>query len=65
MVIVIGGLGKTALRPRRSLLPRIDLQSLKKSQAKYWDTRNVELVIRTSVVDSKTGAPTIAAVYVW
>jgi hypothetical protein len=47
------------------LLPRIDLQSLKKSQAKYWDTRNVELVIRTSVVDSKTGAPTIAAVYVW
>jgi hypothetical protein len=66
MVIVIGGLGKNGTEAAAQFVTSNQyLQSLKKVQAKDWANKNIELVIRTSVVDSKTGAPTIEAVYVW
>jgi hypothetical protein len=65
VVVVIAGVGKngTEAAARFVTTPRyLDLLS---QQAKDWASKNVEIVLKTKVVDSKTGAPSIEAVQVW
>jgi hypothetical protein len=65
MVIVVAGIGKngTEAASQFILTPRY-LDQLN-SQSKDWASRNFEVVLKTSVVDGKTGAPSIEAMYVW
>jgi hypothetical protein len=41
------------------------MQLLRDQLGKDFNTRNVEAVLKVSVIDGKTGAPSILAVHAW
>jgi hypothetical protein len=64
-VIVIAGVGKNGTEAAARFVTTPRYLDLLNQQVKDWPSRNVEVVIKTKVVDSKTGAPSIEAVHVW
>jgi hypothetical protein len=64
-VIVIAGVGKNGTEAAARFVTTPRYLDLLNQQIKDWTSKNLEIVIKTKVVDSKTGAPSIEAVYVW
>jgi len=64
-VIVIAGVGKNGTEAAARFVTTPRYLDLLNQQVKDWASKNVEVVIKTKVVDSKTGAPSIEAVHVW
>jgi hypothetical protein len=64
-VIVIAGVGKNGTEAAARFVTTPRYLDLLNQQVKDWASKNLEIVIKTKVVDSKTGAPSIEAVHVW
>jgi hypothetical protein len=64
-VIVIAGVGKNGTEAAARFVTTSRYIDLLNQQVKDWASKNLEIVIKTKVVDSKTGAPSIEAVHVW
>jgi hypothetical protein len=64
-VIVIAGVGKNGTEAAARFVTTPRYLDLLNQQIKDWASKNLEIVIKTKVVDSKTGAPSIEAVHVW
>jgi hypothetical protein len=64
-VIVIAGVGKNGTEAAARFVTTPRYLDLLNQQVKGWASKNLEIVIKTKVVDSKTGAPSIEAVHVW
>lgn len=64
-VIVIAGVGKNGTEAAARFVTTPRYLDMLNQQVKDWASKNLEIVIKTKVVDSKTGAPSIEAVYVW
>jgi hypothetical protein len=64
-VIVIAGVGKNGTEAAARFVTTSRYIDLLNQQVKDWESKNLEIVIKTKVVDSKTGAPSIEAVHVW
>jgi hypothetical protein len=64
-VIVIAGVGKNGTEAAARFVTTPRYLDLLNQQVKDWTSKNLEIVIKTKVVDSKTGAPSIEAVHVW
>lgn len=65
-VIVVAGLGRNGTEAAAQFVtsPRY-LEQLDHRLPKGWPSKSIEIVLKTNVVDSKTGAPSIEAVHVW
>jgi hypothetical protein len=64
-VVVIAGVGKNGTEAAARFVTTPRYLDLLNQQVKDWASKNLEIVIKTKVVDSKTGAPSIEAVHVW
>jgi hypothetical protein len=66
LVVLIAGIGKNGTEAAAQFVtnPRY-MDLLNQQQSKNWASKNVEVVLKTKVIDSKSGAPSIEAVYVW
>ena len=64
-VIVIAGVGKNGTEAAARFVTTPRYLDLLNQQIKDWASKNLEIVIKTKVVGSKTGAPSIEAVHVW
>jgi hypothetical protein len=64
-VIVIAGVGKNGTEAAARFVTTSRYIDLLNQRVKDWASKNLEIVIKTKVVDSKTGAPSIEAVHVW
>jgi len=65
-VLVLGGIGKNGTEAATQFVtdPRY-LSSLERSLPKGWYNKNIEFVIKTKVIDGRTGEPTLEAVHLW
>ena len=65
-VVVLGGIGRngTEAAAQFATSPHY-LQLLKDQLGTGFGNRNIEVVLKVSVVEAKTGAPSIIAVYTW
>jgi hypothetical protein len=66
LVVVLGGIGKNGIEAAAQFLttPRLMAQ-LDQAGASKWSQRHIEVVLKTQVVDGRTGAPSVVAVYTW
>lgn len=64
--VILGGIGKNGTTAAAQFVtsPRY-LDLLDRPQSKDWASKNLELVIRTKVIDGSAGPPTIVASYLW
>jgi hypothetical protein len=65
MVVLIAGIGKNATESAAQFLTTPRYLDLLNAQAPDWASKNVEVVLKVKVIDGKSSAPTIEAVYVW
>jgi hypothetical protein len=65
VVIVIAGVGKNGTEAATKFVTTPRYLDLLNQQSKDWASKNVEVVLKTTVVDSKTGSPSIEAAYIW
>jgi hypothetical protein len=65
MVIVIAGVGKNGTEAATKFVTTARYLDLLNQRSKDWASKNIEIVLKTTVVDSKTGAPSIEAAYIW
>jgi hypothetical protein len=65
-VVVLAGIGRNGTEAAAEFAssPRY-MQLLRDQLGKDFDTRNIEAVLKVSVIDGKTGAPSILAVHAW
>ena len=65
-LLLLAGIGKNGTEAAAQFVtdPRY-MGALAKTLPKDWASRNIEFVIRTKVIDGKTGEPTVEAVSVW
>jgi hypothetical protein len=65
-VVALAGLGRngTEAAAQFAASPHY-MQLLREQLGKDFSNRNVEAILRVSVIDGKTGAPSILAVYAW
>jgi hypothetical protein len=65
-VVVLAGLGRngTEAATQFATSPRY-MQLLREQARKGFSNRNIEAILKVSVIDGKTGAPSIQAVHVW
>jgi len=65
-VVVLGGVGRNGTEAAAEFAssPRY-MQLLRVQLGKDFNTRNIEAVLKVSVIDGKTGAPSILAVHAW
>ena len=66
LVVIIAGIGANGTDAAAQFVttPRY-LDLLNQRLSKGWDTKNLEVVLKTKVIDGKSAAPTIEAAYVW
>lgn len=65
-VVVIGGLGRNGTEGASQFVTTPQyLDMLNKSVGGNWRNKNIEVVLKVPVIDSKTGPPSIEAVQVW
>lgn len=64
-VIVIAGVGKNGTEAAARFVTTPRYLDLLNRYSKDWASKNMEVVLKTTVVDSKTGAPSIEAAYIW
>jgi hypothetical protein len=65
LVVVIAGIGKNGTEAAAQFVTSPHYLDLLDQYAKGWTSKNIEVVLKTTVVDGKTGAPSIEAVHVW
>ncbi|WP_213806135.1 hypothetical protein [Granulicella sp. dw_53] len=65
LVVVIAGVGKNGTEAAIKFVTTPRYLDLLNRQSKDWASKNIEIVLKTKVVDSKTGAPSIEAAYIW
>jgi hypothetical protein len=65
-VVVLAGIGRNGTEAAAEFAssPRY-MQLLRDQLGKDFNTRNIEAVLKVSVIDGKTGAPSILAVHAW
>jgi hypothetical protein len=65
-VVVLAGVGRNGTEAAAEFAssPRY-MQQLRDQLGKDFNTRNIEAVLKVSVIDGKTGAPSILAVHAW
>ena len=65
-VVILAGLGRNGTEAAtRFVVDPHYMQQLRERLGRDFSNRNIELVLKVSVVDGKTGAPTIMATYSW
>lgn len=65
-VVVLAGLGRNATEAAAQFASSPHYMQLLRDQAgKGFSDRNIEAILKVSVIDGKTGAPSIQAVHVW
>jgi hypothetical protein len=66
LIVIIAGIGANGTDASAQFVttPRY-MDLLSQRLAKGWETKNVEVVLKTRVIDGKSAAPTIEAAYVW
>lgn len=66
MIYIVAGIGRNGTEAAAQFVTTPQFIELLKQQAgPDWMSRNVEAVIKTRVIDGRTGAPSIVAVHVW
>ena len=66
LVVLIAGIGMNGTEAATQFVTSArHLDLLNQDQSKDWASRNVEIVLKTQVIDGKSGPSTIEAVYVW
>ena len=65
-IVMLGGIGKNGTEAAAQFLttPRLMAQ-ISQADAGNWTGRNIEIVLKTQVIDGRTGAPSVEAVYTW
>lgn len=65
-VVVLAGLGRNGTEAAAHFVASPDyVQLLKNTLGKNWGQGNIEALLKVSVIDGKTGAPSILAAYAW
>lgn len=66
LIFVIAGLGRNGTEAAAQFVttPRY-LEQLEQQAGSGWKDRNLEAVLKTRVIDGRTGAPSVVAVHVW
>ena len=66
LVILIAGIGKNGTEAAAQFVttPRY-MDLLDQHRSEGWASKNIEIVLKTKVVNGNSGAPSIEAVYVW
>jgi hypothetical protein len=65
MVVVIAGIGKNGTEAAAQFVASSHYLDLLDQRSKDWSSKNIEVVLKTAVIDGKSGAPTIEAFYAW
>jgi hypothetical protein len=66
VVIVIGGVGYSATRAAGEFITNPEsISKMAKSLPKGWETKNVEVVLHTTVKNQIPSAPDVVAIYCW
>jgi hypothetical protein len=66
LIFVIAGVGRNGTEAAAQFVTSPHyLEQLKQQAGPGWQSENIEAVIKTSVIDGRTGAPSIVAVHVW
>jgi len=65
LVVVIAGIGKNGTEAAAQFVTTPRYMDLLNQRSKDWASKNVEIVLKVKVVDGKSSAPTIEAMYVW
>jgi len=65
-VLILAGLGRNGTEAAAQVVTSPEyLQLLREKAGKDFSNKNIEAVLKLSVIEGKTGAPTIVAVHVW
>ena len=65
-VVVVAGLGRNGTEAAAEFVTSPHyLAQLDRQLPKNWPSKNIEIVLKTNVVDSKTGSPSIEAISMW
>lgn len=66
MIYIVAGIGRNGTEAAAQLVtnPRF-LSTLKQQTGQAWNSGNIEAVIKTHVIEGRTGAPSIVAVHTW
>jgi hypothetical protein len=65
-VLILAGLGRNGTEAAAQVVTTPQyLELLREKAGKDFTNRNIEAVLKLSVVEGKTGAPSIVAVHVW
>jgi hypothetical protein len=65
-VVVLAGIGQNGTAAATQFVTSTRyLDQLNRADSKGWETKNVEIVLKTTVVDGKAGPPAIVAVDLW
>jgi hypothetical protein len=65
LVVVIAGIGKNGTEAAAQFVTSSRYLDMLDGRAKDWSSKNLEIVLKTTVVDGKTGAPSIVAIQIW
>jgi len=66
MVMIIAGVGRNGTEAAGELArSKTALNELNRQLPSGWKNRNLEVVLKTSVIDGKTGSPSIVATHLW
>lgn len=65
-VLILAGIGRNGTEAAAQVATSPEyLETLRKQAGADFTNRNIEAVVKVSVIEGKTGAPTIVAVHVW
>jgi hypothetical protein len=65
-VVALAGLGRNGTEAAAQFVTSPHyLELLKEKMGSNFGNRNIEVVLKVSVIEAKTGAPSILAVYTW